>query len=168
MSWSDRRGVLAGLAAMALLPGCFRPMLAETGGARGLRGRIDLPPVRGRTGYHLREQLESRLGAPRDPDLRLEVDYELRERGLAIAPGDAVTRITLTATAAWRLRARGREEPILADTVLSEAGYNATGSLYAAQSTRRDVERRLAEDVAERIARGILARADTVRERTGT
>ena len=165
MSWSDRRGVLAGLGAAALLPGCFRPMLAESEAAAALRGRIDLPDGRGRTSYHLRRRLESLLGTPRQPDHRLEVDLDFRERGLAISEDDSITRVTLTGTANWRLFRRGESGPVLAGREVSESGYNATGSLYAAQITRRDIERRLARDLAERVSRGILARADRVLER---
>lgn len=162
MSSCDRRAALAALGLALLAPGCFRPMLAEGGAGAELRGRIALPRGDGRSHYYLRRRLESRLGTPRDPDLTLEVRMRMQERGLAIAPDDAITRVTLTAIADWRLLRRGVPEPVFAETALSESGYNATGSLYAAEVTRRDIERRLAEDVAEQISRSILARADAV------
>jgi len=157
-----RRGVIAGLGAMLVLPGCLRPMLAEDGAAADLRGRVALPRIRGREGYLLRKQLERRLGEPKDPDYRLEVSLAFRERGLAISPNEAITRITLIATADWRLFRQGVAEPVLERQELSESGYNATGSLYAAEIARRDIERRLAEDLADRISRVVLARADMV------
>ena len=49
---------------------------------------------------------------------------------------------------------------MLKDKVEIQSGYNATGSLYATRQVRRDIERRLARDLGERIARVILARAD--------
>ena len=102
MSSSDRRTLLRGLgagAALLALPGCLRPMLAEDSAATSLRGRIDLPPIDGRIGYHLYKRLEDRLGTPVRPDYRLDVNLTFRDRGLAISQDDAVTRITMTAEA---------------------------------------------------------------------
>jgi len=167
MSSSDRRTLIAGAlsgGALMALSGCFRPMLAESSDASRLRGRVALPGIAGRRGYQLTRQLERRLGRPQNPDHRLEVDLAFDDRGLAIAPDDAVTRITITATAAWRLYRRGETTPVLVAREVSEAGYNATGSLYAGEIARRDIEDRLARDLGERIARTVLARADTVLE----
>lgn len=166
MSLSDRRALLrglgAGFGAVLLLPGCLRPMLAEGGAATALRGRIDLPSINGRVGYHLYKRLEDRLGTPVRPDYRLDVALTFRDRGLAISQDDAVTRITMTAEADWALYAKGTTEPLLRDRAMTQSGYNATGSLFAARQTRRDIERRLARDLGDRISRVLLARADMV------
>lgn len=159
MSSSDRRAVLAGLGVLAL-GGCFRPMLREDEAARSLRHRIALPQVDGRFGHYLVRSLEDRLGEPMDPDFRLEVATEIDERGLAIAQDDAVTRVSLLASASWSLWRRGVAEPVIVDVAVSQSGYSATGSLFATRVTRRDIEERLARDLGQRIARAILARAD--------
>jgi len=163
MSCSEptRRGLVA-LIGAGLLSGCLRPMLAKTGASSDLRGRIALPEIAGRTGYHLTRRLEDRLGRPGTPDYRLTVGLELRRRGLAIAQDRAITRRTVTAVATWELTPRGADAPVLTGREIAESGYNETGSLYATETTARDIERRLAEEVAERIARTVLARADTV------
>ncbi|GMG85372.1 LPS assembly lipoprotein LptE [Paralimibaculum aggregatum] len=165
MSWSEdgaagpsRRALLAALPALGLA-GCFRPMLAEDTDAAGLRGRIALPPIDGRMGYHLSRRLEERLGSPARPDLRLQVTLTTRDTGLAIEPDNSVTRRTLTATADWRLLKTGETEPLLARRMVVRSGYNATSSLYASRVAERTVERRLAEDLAERISREIFAEA---------
>lgn len=157
MSWS-RRAVLA----LSILPlgGCFRPMLAENAPASELRGRVALPEIDGRFGYHLTKSLEDRLGKPSDPVWRLAVVTEVTERGLAVAQDNAVTRITLIASADWRLIRDG--EDVLREKVSAQSGYNATSSLFATRQTRRDVERRLARDLGERIARTVLAKAEQV------
>lgn len=159
MSSSDRRGVLAGLAVLAL-GGCFRPMLREDGAAGALRHRIALPEVDGRFGYFLVQSLADRLGDPVDPEFRLELTTSIDEHGLAVAPDDAVTRISLLAKASWSLWRRGGAEPVLRDVAVSQSGYSATASLFATRTTRRDIEERLARDLGRRIARTILARAD--------
>lgn len=155
---SDRRMVLAGLGAMAL-GGCFQPMLREESGARSLRHRVAFPQVDRRFDHYLVRSLEDRLGEPVDPDFRLEIATEIDRQGLAIAQDDAVTRISLVARADWRLWRNGIAEPVIQDVAISQSGYSATGSLFAARMTRRDIEERLARDLGERISRSILARA---------
>jgi LPS-assembly lipoprotein len=159
MSWSDRRRFLAGAALMAL-GGCFRPMLAEDDAARVIRHRIALPRVDSRFDHYLVESLEDRLGAPGESDFVLEVVSEVTEQGVAITQDDAVTRITLQVRSAWSLRPAGGTAPLIADVEFSQSGYNATSSLFATRQTRLEIERRLARDIGERIARSILARAD--------
>lgn len=156
---SDRRRVIAGIGLLAL-GGCFRPMLAEGDAGRALRHRIALPPIDGRFDYYLVQSLEDRLGEPQEPRFVLTVVPELSERGIAVTQDNAVTRITLLVQAAWSLRRTGEAEALIADTAIAQSGYNATDSLFATRQTRLEIERRLARDIGERIARGILARAE--------
>lgn len=162
MSSSDRRQFLVLGAVLALLPGCFRPMLAEDTGAAKLRGRIALPETSDRFSFYLRDTLEARLGAPREPDYRLEVRHSLTESGLLVAQDNTITRLRVRAVADFRLYRRGVSEPVLEDRILTESGYDSTASLYASRTTKRDIERRLAADVGERIARRIQAQADQI------
>lgn len=150
------------MAAIGLLAlgGCFRPMLAENDAARSVRHRIALPPVDGRFDYYLVESLEDRLGVPQEPAFVLSIVSELTDRGIAVTQDDAVTRLTLRVRSTWSLRRTGATEPLLADVAFSQSGYNATTSLFATRQTRLEIERRLARDIGERIARAILARAD--------
>jgi len=160
MSWYDRRIFLAGLGLSAMaLSGCLRPMLAADGPAAKLRGQIALPEVSGRFSYFLDESLAARLGRPGPASYRLEITQSIESRGLAIAQDNSVTRITLLVEASWTLRRIGDGKAVLHDKVSLQSGYNATTSLYATRQTRRDIERRLARDLGERISRAILARA---------
>jgi LPS-assembly lipoprotein len=159
MSLFDRRAALAGLGVL-LLGGCFRPMLAESSAASGLRHRVALPPVAGRFEHYLVESLEDRLGKPQDPEFVLNVTSTLTERGIAVTRDAAVTRITLVVRAQWSLWRPGESSPLITDTAYSESGYNATSSLFGTRAARLEIERRLARDIGERIARGIMARAD--------
>lgn len=134
-------------------------MLAEDGEAAAMRGRIALPPVGNRFGYNLYKTLEARLGAPVQPDYRLEVVTEITERGLLVAQDNAVTRLQLSAVATMRLFRQGEAEPVLTDVIRSEAGFDQTASLFASRTTRNDIEDRLARDLGERISRRILAQA---------
>ncbi len=162
MSSSERRRVLGGLALGGLawlLGGCFRPMLATSGPASGLLGRVALPEASDRFSYYLNRTLAERLGAPRSPDFRLEVATRMERERLAITQDDAVTRISLKAVADWALYRAGESTPILSESAVSQSGYSSTASLFATREVRRDVERRLARDLGERIALRVLAQA---------
>lgn len=154
-------GLLAGFGAVTL-SGCFRPMLAKTETGRGLYGKVALPPVRDRFSNAMNETLESRLGPPADTAYRLEVEMRVTERGLLVAQDNAVTRIQLTGRAQFRLFRDGEPEPVLDDSVFTEAGFDETASLYASRTTRRDIEERIARDLGERIARRVLARGQAL------
>ena len=162
MSSSSRRGFLLAAASPMLLAGCFRPMLAADGPATALRGRIALPEIEGRMGYFLYQSLEDRLGTPVTDEWKLQVTTRTSERGLAIEQDNSVTRVSVTATADWKLFAKGRTEPILVDRAETQSGYNATDSLFSTRQTRLDIERRLARDLGERIGRAILANAGSI------
>ena len=165
-----RRQVLARLGGVLLLggplsglvTGCFRPMLAEGGPPAALIGRISLPEYDGRFGYYLNESLRDRLGRPQAKDFRLEVKTQLERDDLAIAQDNAVTRISLTAIADWALYPEGAAGPALQGRAVSQSGYNSTASLFATRAAKLDIERRLAHDLGERIARSLLARAGGV------
>lgn len=164
MPSGNRRAILAGLGALTIaLSGCFRPMLAEDGHAERVRGQIDLPAIDGRFGYFLSQSLEDRLGTPDGPVYRLEVRTRLRDRNLAIAQNNDVTRKTVIASATWRLIPVGETRAVLRDDETVQSGFNATTSLFATRQTRLDIERRLARDIGERIARKVLARADLLK-----
>ncbi|MEM0988914.1 MAG: LPS assembly lipoprotein LptE [Pseudomonadota bacterium] len=137
-------------------------MLADDSAASGLRGQIALPDIADRFDYHLVQSLESRLGRPDATAYRLVVQTSFAEQALAVAQDNSVTRVTLTATADWALYRDGDAAPVLTGKANTQSGYNATGSLYATRQTRRDIERRLARDLGERISRIILAQADRV------
>lgn len=162
MSLFSRRKAFAGmigLSAGLLLAGCFRPMLAEGSLPAELRGRVALPEIDGRFGYFLSKSLEDRLGEVTDAKWVLSVRSNVKRQGLAVAQDNSVTRITLFAQADWELRRRSNGEVVLKDKANSQSGFNATTSLFATRQTEQDVERRLARDIGERIARRIYAKA---------
>lgn len=163
--------LLLGGALAGPLGGCFRPMLAESSPSAKLVGRIRLPRFDGRFGYHLNDSLRDRLGRPNAEEYRLEIQTDIAKNDLAIAQDNAVTRISLTATARWALyRVNGGEdvEPVLRGRAVSQSGYNSTASLFATRAAKQDIERRLARDLGERIARSLLARAGSIAAPAGS
>jgi LPS-assembly lipoprotein len=164
MWWSRRGLILSALAA----GGCgFRPLYGEGSPAAALLGRIAVGSItRGtlpdRMGFHLRDALVRRLGVARDAGWRLDLRLGIEEAGLAITPDNATTRFSLTAVAAWDLIPAGSAAPVLSGEAESFSAYSATATVYATRIAARDAERRLAEDLAQRIVVQIAARADAL------
>ena len=163
---SQRRAVLCLGGKLALagmlggaLGGCLRPMLAEDSPSADMIGRIRLPEFNDRFGYNLDASLRERLGRTEVEEFRLEVETEVKSSGLAIAQDNAVTRIRLTAAADWKLYRAKSREPVLRGQAVSQSGYNSTASLFATRAAKLDIERRLARDLGERIARSVLSQA---------
>ena len=148
----------------AVLGGCFRPMLAKDSPSAALIGRIRLPDFDDRFGYYLNDSLRDRLGRPQTEDFRLEVKTRIARHDLAITQDSAVTRISVTTTADWALyrAGSGGPEPVLKGQAVSQSGYNSTASLFATRAAKLDIERRLARDLGERIARSLLAQAGAI------
>jgi LPS-assembly lipoprotein len=165
-SVSRRRAVLRLGSKLALagllggsLGGCLRPMLAEDSPSADLIGRIRLPEFSDRFGYNLDTSLRERLGRTEVEEFRLVVETNIKRSGLAISQDSAVTRIRLTATADWKLFRVKNREPVMRGRAVSQSGYNSTASLFATRSAKLDIERRLARDLGERIARSVLSQA---------
>lgn len=158
---SDRRGLLLLLLAAG---GCgFRPLYGTGSEAAAILPRIALGDIRrdevpDRMTWTFRDALDRRLGGGAEA-FRLAVTLAVEERGLAITQGNETTRYNLTGFARWTLTASGAAEPALSGTEESFTAYSATATPYATRVARRDAERRLALDLAERVVTAIAARA---------
>lgn len=161
----SRRGVLRLAAALAApaalagpLAGCgFRPMLAEEAGGDRLRGRVSVDAPTGRNGYALRDALERRFGRPAGAaEWALQASLRYDSEGLAITTDSSITRYVLRGTSDWVLTGPDGQVAFQG-TVESMSAYSADASLYASRSAQRDAERRVAEDLGERIALRIQA-----------
>lgn len=157
---SDRRKFIFSIGLLPVaLSGCFRPMLAENTSSRSLGGRVSLPFVDDRIDYYMRRALRDRLGEPTDPTWSLSVTSTLSEAGFGVAGDGSVTRIEVAATASWQLLRLDTGALVLKGLERSQSGYNATTSLFATRQAKRDIERRLARDLGEKIARRLQASA---------
>lgn len=172
MSCSDtpltrRAATRAVILGSAVLAGCgFQPLYGTDAPATRLRGQIVLGQVirdtlPDRMQFRFKERLRQRLGRTRpDPAYTLDVSLAVNDSGLAITPDGSTTRFNLTGTAAWRLTPTGKAKPALTGTVESFTAYSATATVYATRIARRDAERRLAVDLAEKIAVRLSADAN--------
>ena len=152
-----RRALLCAVGGALLLGGCgFRPMLGEGAGGDALDGIVAIQTPEGRNGFALREALEKRLGraGPGAP-WRLTTTLALTESGTAITADASITRYVLRGESNWALSGAGSGvggEAALSGQVQSMSAYSATGSLYATRTARRAAQRRVAEDLGQRIA----------------
>jgi LPS-assembly lipoprotein len=157
MTLSRRAIVLAGA---ALAGGCgFRPLYGAGGAGGALDGQVALEGLSGRAGYHFRQTMRGRVGDPGpEPRYVLAVDLDLEDEGLAITPEDDVTRISLTGRARWTLRDRAAGGEALTGEARATSAYNTTGTPFATRVAAEDAERRVAQDLAERVFAQIAGR----------
>jgi len=168
MSCSDRRLFLLGALALGgPLGGCgFRPLYG--GGAGTGPGRL-FQSVRveresGELGFRLHESLVERLrpvaGAPA---FALTTRTELQRSGLAIEDDDQVTRYNIRLITTYTLRRVGAvpsAAPLATGKVRSIAAYNATPSQYATLVSERQVLKRAATEVADKIVQRLAVAYD--------
>ncbi|MBU8544379.1 MULTISPECIES: LPS assembly lipoprotein LptE [Roseomonadaceae] len=157
-----RRGLLLGAGLLAL-GGCgFRPLYGRGGMAEGepdlraqLAGiRVALVPER--FGQLLRRALTQRLGqdigGPRQSAVHeLRVSPSLQAEGVGIQLDGTATRIRYLGTANWLLVRLGPPPETLATGIeRSIEAYNIPpNQFFAADSSREEAERRMAEVLAE-------------------
>ena len=161
MSCFDRRAVLVGAFALG---GCgFRPLYG--GGADSGPGRL-LQSVRirredGELGFRLHESLIERLrpAAPAAP-LALVTDTRVLQSELAIGEDDQITRYNLTLVTRYVLTRRDGGAVLAEGEVQSIAAYNATRSQYATLVSEREVKRRAADVIADKIVKRLAIAYD--------
>lgn len=144
----SRRLFTAG--ALLGLGGCgFRP-LHQNGGASL---RVALNGEHGRLGRHFRESWRRLAGeAGETPLWRLDVDLVFTDREVAISDEDDVTRYDVIGKVAYELGGVDDEEAPTHDGVISaESAYSTLGTPYATRVARRDAEKRVARELAERL-----------------
>lgn len=153
-------------AGLALLAGCgFHPV-----DARGPSGtaataetaRIDVKPIRDRTGQIMRTELRRRFnptGLDVDPAYTLKVTYVIERINRATRYDDSAVRVDIQVTATFDLNAvidkDVGEKRLLHGTSQSVARKNNTDSLYAAHVSEEEATKRATELVAEDIARQV-------------
>lgn len=153
------RIILATLA-LATLSACgLSPMYAGGGSgtvAQGLSA-VDVPPIEGRAGWLVRQELTDRLGAAGDatPQYRLVVRLDDSLEGLAILADDTVSRERRTLRARYQLVDTATGEILLDDTAGSDAGIDVVSSEYATIAAEQTALENLSKEVASRIVTSV-------------
>lgn len=151
MSLFNRRTILTGLA-LTPLAGCgFTPIYGEGSAAEKMHGRIALGALSGQDGFQMRERLETRLGRAVNPTHRLEVDFDVVSKGLAITTDGAITRYNLSGTANYVVYNLS-DQIVFQNKVKAVTAYNATSSAYATRVAKQDAYQRVVVTLAEKIA----------------
>lgn len=151
-SRTSRRFALFGLLALG---GCgFAPLYGDGG---TLRNAVAYDTDDSVAGFHLRQQLQNRLGNSSAPRYGLRVTQRSRSRAAAITDEGDTTRLNIVGSASWVLTDLTTGAQIEAGEVEAFTSYAATGSTVATQTTRDDAERRLSIILADMIAARLLA-----------
>ncbi|MDG1235458.1 MAG: LPS assembly lipoprotein LptE [Amylibacter sp.] len=157
----DRRNTLF-LALGGCISACgFKPVYKEGSTASSLQGQIEISLIKGRNGFELREELESKLGrtvsvAPYVLALKLTIS----EMGLAVTEDEGTTRTSLNGIAAFTLTRRGTGKVIFRDSVSNLTAYGTTSATYPSTVARRDANIRLMKALAAQIANRIAITSD--------
>jgi len=158
MSWCDRRALLTGLAAAAVLPACrFEPALTSGAGSGALYGNIQVEAPGSGLTFVLTRRLEDRLGrgtaiAP----YTLDYGLSLSSQRLGTDRQGSEQRVHLDGRATYVLRRRADEAVLAEGEVAQFTGYSTTGNTVSTSAAREDARRRLAIMLADAIAARIL------------
>jgi LPS-assembly lipoprotein len=158
----SRRRLLT-LGGAGALAGCgFEPVYMSTASSRAGPAQRELSAINvnlipERPGQLLRQDLQERLASDSgETALRydLAVSFSISGEGLGILPDTAATRIRLTGSASWTLRARGPAQTVVTSgSARAMDGFNVIDQqLFAADIDNEQVQRRLASTVADEIA----------------
>lgn len=142
---------------MALaLPGCgLQPLYA--GGGSGAVGQgladIEVPSIRGRAGWLVRNALIDRLGAGGEGSARYRLDIVLDDQldGLGLNADETISRERRTLRARYQLVDNASGEVVLDATAGSDAGIDVVSSEYATVAAEERALENLALEVADRI-----------------
>jgi LPS-assembly lipoprotein len=123
-----------------------------------LRNSIDFQTPDTPDGYHLRRQLEDRLGVAGTAKYVLTVAMDSSEDSVAIASDDTATRVNLIGSATWALR--DQDGQALANGEVSMfVGYSTTGTTVATRAAEQDAHQRLSVALADQIVTRLIIAA---------
>ncbi|WP_373088238.1 LPS assembly lipoprotein LptE [Sneathiella sp.] len=115
---------------------------------------IYIPPIKGRTGQILRNQLLDVItpkGFPEAPKYRLLITFEVQKIGLAIQENDTKTRFNLTMNTRFRLTDPTEKAVVYAGSTQTVSAYNVVQSEFANLAAENNAEKRAAIVAAEQI-----------------
>jgi LPS-assembly lipoprotein len=158
MSWSDRRQFLSALSSLAVLPACgFSPVLAPTGGAGALRGRVALDAPQNALDFAFVERMEDRIGRPgAQADLRLSYVIETGIRPVGVNPEGVATRVQIAGSVRFELTGPQGQVRV-ADTLRAFTAWSTTGDSVATEVASEDARQRLMAMLADAVVARLYA-----------
>ncbi len=144
---------LAALAIILMLPACgLQPLYGDRNVSNTLRS-VELAPIEGKAGYHVRSALEQRLGKPAGGAARYRLQVELDDQinGFGVRRDDSVTRERRILRARYRLIETDGGTTVLDATAGSDSGIDVVSSEYAVVAAEETALERLTEIVSDQI-----------------
>ncbi|ETX29996.1 LPS assembly lipoprotein LptE [Roseivivax isoporae] len=162
---SERRAVLAALAALAVLPACgFTPAYGPGGSAGRLTGEVALTAPEDQAGYLFNRRIEERLDRAALGRYTLEATVETEQTDLGTTSTGSTTRYRILGSARYRLTETGTGRLLLEDRIESFTGYSATGSNVSTLASERDALQRVTTILADRVVDALILAAPTLPE----
>ena len=159
---SDRRTLLAGLAAAGFVAGCgFTPVYAPGGPGTRLQGQIlaDAPdkPVE----FVFVSRLEDRLGRNDAAPYRLAYHIETSTQGLAITSDQETLRYHLSGRVSFSVKESGTDTILTRGVVENFTSYSAIGTTVATRASQKDAAERLMIILADQVVTRLHASAES-------
>lgn len=157
MSSSDRRSILALLAAGALAACGFEPAYAPGGPAAGLLGQVTVDAPEDKDAFDFVARLEDRLGRTRTPAYRLSYRITTRTQDQAIAPDNTINRYQLLGSVDFSLHDLASGSVLTSGSASSFTAYSAFGTSVATAASEADAQRRLMRILADQVVTRLIA-----------
>ncbi|MCB1388358.1 MAG: hypothetical protein KDK12_04295 [Rhodobacteraceae bacterium] len=149
MWWSDRRGFLAAVGAVALAGCGFRPVYGPGGTGRALRNAVRADDPVSRADFQFLHALEDLLGRPTAPRFALDYRIETHERGGGVVQNFGATRVQLFGTLHFTLTDIGTGATLAEGEVAGNTVYSTTGTQLSTMTAAEDAELRLMRMLAD-------------------
>lgn len=147
---------------LAMLASCgFTPALEQASTSSVVTEGIDVSVAGDREGFFLEEFLERRLGTTGSSSVyNLAVRLDVTERDEATSGSGGIDRKSLEAVANYEIRAKESDEIVAAGIVEGAASYSVAKGIVASGAARRDAEKRMLTEVADRLYTRLILTAD--------
>lgn len=157
MSLSDRRQVLALLAAAPLAACGFSPVYAPDGAGTALRGRVHVADPDNLNDFNFVAQLETRLGRAITPAYDLTYSISTTRTGGGITLESEITRYTIQGTANFTLTDRATNTRVTGGKVRNFTSFSATGTTVAGDTAEKDANQRLMIMLADQLVTQLIS-----------
>ncbi|MCY4460222.1 MAG: hypothetical protein OXC26_07485 [Albidovulum sp.] len=161
MSWSRPKAAALGFL-LLLFAGCgFEPLYKETSAAPQLRNSVLVEAAGGGIGYEVETALAKRFGSPSAARFRVQVRASVAESEVAAGWMDGFQRSRLDGAAEFEVAEVDGGRALYSGVVDGSVSYSSTRETFHTLTARRDARRRLALQLAERIARRLEATSES-------
>ena len=160
MSWFKGRAAIAGFSLLLSAACGFEPLYREDGSAIRLKDAVIVESTGDDLGFEVENALIKRLGSPSSPQYLVGVRTRVVESEVAVGGLDGFERFNLGGTSEIEVRALGGDRLLYEGSVEDSVAYSSTRETFHTLNARRDARRRLAVQLAERIAWILEANAE--------